>query len=62
MVTEGDPEKVSPLVVAVSIPETPAAPPSGRATEAAVMGRSEPPKVLVSWKRMRDAPIEAWKV
>lgn len=59
---DGEPEKVRPLRVEVSIPETPAAPLRGRAIEAAVMGKSEPPKVLDSWMRIRDAPMEAWKV
>jgi hypothetical protein len=48
MVMEVEPLlKVRGLRVAVSMPATPALPPAGRAIEAAVMGRSLPPKVLL---------------
>jgi hypothetical protein len=46
MVVELEPLKVSPIRVVVSMPLTPAFPPVGRAIEAAVIGRSLPPKVF----------------
>lgn len=50
------------LSVAVSIPATPALPPAGRAMEAAVMGKSLPPNVLLIWIRRRSVPIDKWRV
>jgi len=44
------------------MPATPALPPVGRAMEAAVMGRSLPPKVLLIWRRRRSAPMERCSV
>jgi hypothetical protein len=44
------------------IPETPAAPSVGRPIDAAVMGRSEPPKVLEKAMRRVGAPMEMWRV
>jgi hypothetical protein len=54
--------KVRGLSVDVSMPATPALPPVGRAIVAAVMGRSEPPKVLLIWMRMRGAPMDMCSV
>ena len=54
--------KVRGLRVAVSMLATPALPPAGRAIEAAVMGRSLPPKVLLIWMRRRSAPMERCRV
>ena len=54
--------KVRGFRVVVSMPETPALPEVGRAMVAAVMGRSEPPKVLLIWRRMRSAGRERWRV
>jgi len=44
------------------IPLTPAAPPTGRPTEPAVMGRSEPPNVFEIVILILDAPTDMWRV
>merc|ERR1711964_918856 len=44
------------------MPLTPAAPPAGRPTEPAVMGRSEPPKVLEMVILILGAPTDMWRV
>ncbi|KAL1840046.1 hypothetical protein VTK73DRAFT_3860 [Phialemonium thermophilum] len=62
MVTELLPLKVRPASEAVSMPLTPTPPPAGRATDAAVMGRSLPPKVLEIWTRMRSPPMDMCRV
>lgn len=54
--------KVSGFAVVVSMPATPALPPVGSAIEAAVMGRSLPPNVLLIWIRSRSAPMDRCSV
>jgi hypothetical protein len=44
------------------MPLTPAAPPVGRPMEPAVMGRSEPPKVLEIAILSLDVPTDRWRV
>jgi hypothetical protein len=44
------------------MPETPAAPPAGSATEPAVMGRSEPPKVLEIASLILGEPMDMCRV
>jgi hypothetical protein len=44
------------------MPLTPAAPPTGSPTEPAVMGRSEPPKVLEIVILIFGAPTDMWRV
>lgn len=62
MVTELAPLNVSPLSVVVSIVLTPAAPPVGRARDAAVMGKALPPNVLEMRMRILSAPMDTWSV
>jgi len=54
MVTEDEPLNVKPAMGEDWMSLTPAFPPTGRASEAAVMGRSEVPNVLENWIRMRE--------
>jgi hypothetical protein len=55
-----------PTVMAASgeagMPLTPAAPPAGSPTEPAVMGRSDPPKVLEIVILIFGAPTDMWRV
>ena len=62
MVIEADPLKVKPAMGDASIALTPAFPEVGRASEAAVMGRSVVPKVLENWIRRRVVAMERCKV
>jgi hypothetical protein len=61
-VTESAPLKVRPLRGEASIPLTPAFPPVGRPTEAAVIVKSLPPKVFDIWILILSAPIDMWSV
>lgn len=62
MLTELDPLKVSPLRVVASIPLTPAAPPVGKARDAAVIGKALPPNVFEIWIRILSAPMDMCSV
>lgn len=62
IVTDMEPLNVNPFRVEIWMAFEPALSPTGKAMEAAVMGKSDWPKVLESWMRSVDVGMETWNV